>query len=542
MFKKILFFILLCVSTNYSQVDFSELFSIEKFNSADKLISAQFVESNDSTKKIALTFRNGNILKIASYDLDGNFIELKELESSSILKSKFYKSSFENKLLFMLAHIEQVYINADTSYYNLELKIYDFENGTIIDSLTHEVGYYFYQDNGDEYPIREHMQINNFTDFVFFESDGSLDIYLGAETEYDSTLINEIPFNSKRIFRQRPILLKYTLAKNSLDVSSIKEGYGTYLFSQYINNKDFIISWDLEVSENDFDPPGSADLYCIRSVNKINPENLNEVESIYSDSGEKRWGLAWYDGHETNWMVKDLQLSNYELLSSQISPIFIEKRNNWDALLGNLGSPVISYSFHHDYSGILFNHEDLELDSFFDVGTYILLNDDQSETGYLLFRNGLNELTIKRALDGSTVFEGTSSITPISITTFDKKIVFITEESNIFKFYSASSELLTSVSTADDNNLPTGFLLYQNYPNPFNPVTKINYSLAQPGYVKLIVYNILGKEVAILVDGYKTVGSNFEVTFDGSQLTSGVYFYQIQAGKFTETKKMILMK
>jgi len=85
------------------------------------------------------------------------------------------------------------------------------------------------------------------------------------------------------------------------------------------------------------------------------------------------------------------------------------------------------------------------------------------------------------------------------------------------------------------------YKIYQNYPNPFNPTTKINYSLPQTNFVTIKVYDLLGSEVKTLVNEEKLIG-NYEVEFDASNLSSGVYFYRIQAGKFLDTKKLILLK
>jgi hypothetical protein len=89
--------------------------------------------------------------------------------------------------------------------------------------------------------------------------------------------------------------------------------------------------------------------------------------------------------------------------------------------------------------------------------------------------------------------------------------------------------------------LPKNYALYQNYPNPFNPSTIIRYSIPKTCYVLLKVYNILGKEVATLVNQEKTTG-NYEINFYANNLSSGVYFYRIQAGNFTDTKKFVLLR
>ncbi len=104
---------------------------------------------------------------------------------------------------------------------------------------------------------------------------------------------------------------------------------------------------------------------------------------------------------------------------------------------------------------------------------------------------------------------------------------------------------VTSVDPDFSVYLPQKFELGQNYPNPFNPVTTINYQLSMNSYVNMKVYNILGVEVATLVDGYKEAGY-YSVCFDASSvangLASGLYFYRMQAGSFVDIKKLILMK
>jgi hypothetical protein len=86
-----------------------------------------------------------------------------------------------------------------------------------------------------------------------------------------------------------------------------------------------------------------------------------------------------------------------------------------------------------------------------------------------------------------------------------------------------------------------GFNVYQNYPNPFNPSTSIRYALPERSNVTLTVYNTLGQEVATLVQGEKEAGHH-EAVLDASGLSSGVYFYRLTAGAFTETKRMLLLR
>jgi len=88
---------------------------------------------------------------------------------------------------------------------------------------------------------------------------------------------------------------------------------------------------------------------------------------------------------------------------------------------------------------------------------------------------------------------------------------------------------------------PNKFVLAQNYPNPFNPTTKIDYDLSEDVRVTLKVYDLLGREVATLVDGLQTAGSR-SVSFNAGNLSSGMYYYRIEAGRFTDTKKLLVMK
>ncbi len=102
----------------------------------------------------------------------------------------------------------------------------------------------------------------------------------------------------------------------------------------------------------------------------------------------------------------------------------------------------------------------------------------------------------------------------------------------------------TVLSIDDPNNVniyPEKFYLSQNYPNPFNPMTSIQYTVGSPQYVTLKIYDVLGKEIATLVNEEKSAG-NYETEFNASHLASGIYYYQLRAGDYVETKKMIYLK
>jgi hypothetical protein len=91
------------------------------------------------------------------------------------------------------------------------------------------------------------------------------------------------------------------------------------------------------------------------------------------------------------------------------------------------------------------------------------------------------------------------------------------------------------------SEVPNGFFLYQNYPNPFNPVTNLEFGISDLGFVELKVYDINGRQVAILVNEKLSPG-NYKIRFDGSNYPSGIYYYKLEAGDFSEVRKMILLK
>lgn len=96
-------------------------------------------------------------------------------------------------------------------------------------------------------------------------------------------------------------------------------------------------------------------------------------------------------------------------------------------------------------------------------------------------------------------------------------------------------------SPIEQADLPSSFQLDQNYPNPFNPTTTIRYALPQASQVRLAVYDVLGREVALLMDGLQAAGAH-EVSFEATDLPSGVYLYRLEAAAFVEARTMLLAK
>jgi hypothetical protein len=120
----------------------------------------------------------------------------------------------------------------------------------------------------------------------------------------------------------------------------------------------------------------------------------------------------------------------------------------------------------------------------------------------------------------------------------------VKNHSLLITYYGANTwgeVFIPPTSVENQVDFPKEFNLYQNYPNPFNPATKISYQIRKLSFVTLKVYDVLGNEVITLVEKEKTAGE-YEIEFDGSELTSDIYFYQLITGNYAETKKMVLLK
>ncbi len=169
----------------------------------------------------------------------------------------------------------------------------------------------------------------------------------------------------------------------------------------------------------------------------------------------------------------------------------------------------------------------------------------------------------KENIEKSDYIRRYSTIFPIEIPPKDSvKLVFcfivpVTKMSystemwsdSLFIYNNSNNKPIETIAVFNDipldivgnQEFPTNYNLFQNYPNPFNPTTKIKYSIPNSDKVLIKVYDVLGREVETLLNECENAGT-YEIEFDGSNLTSGLYFYKITSGKYSETKKMILMK
>ncbi|MBK7258014.1 MAG: T9SS type A sorting domain-containing protein [Ignavibacteriae bacterium] len=136
-------------------------------------------------------------------------------------------------------------------------------------------------------------------------------------------------------------------------------------------------------------------------------------------------------------------------------------------------------------------------------------------------------------------YEDTVRFTPTSAVAYSAKIVIVSNSVTSPDTVLVSTSGVASVAL--EGQSPKEFLIDQNFPNPFNPSTTIRYGLPNRSHVTLLVFNTLGQQVSILQNGDQEAGYH-EVRFDGANLPSGVYFYRMQTGSFTETKKFLLVR
>ena len=167
-----------------------------------------------------------------------------------------------------------------------------------------------------------------------------------------------------------------------------------------------------------------------------------------------------------------------------------------------------------------------------EIGWINSLTDDQR----ILVNTGPFSLEVDKPITiivGYTIGQGDS---PLNSVTVGKEVSAFVQQ-----FYQSNFDDNVLPVEEEKNLIVKEFKLFQNYPNPFNPSTRIQYAVSNRQFVSLKVYDVLGTEIAILVNEEKPAGT-YEVEYNASNLPSGVYFYQLNAGSFIETKKMILLR
>jgi hypothetical protein len=170
-------------------------------------------------------------------------------------------------------------------------------------------------------------------------------------------------------------------------------------------------------------------------------------------------------------------------------------------------------------------------------------NDNSTnETGFQIFRKNGDSSSTKPYVNIGSVGQNVNSFSDLNMSTGDiyTYLVYAYNEDTISCFTNQAS--IQTVTAVLENQIPKKFEMYQNYPNPFNPATNISFDLPSEANVSLKIYDILGREVAIIINNeYKSAGK-YTVSFNGSSLTSGEYIYVIRAGEYRAVKKFIILK
>lgn len=220
--------------------------------------------------------------------------------------------------------------------------------------------------------------------------------------------------------------------------------------------------------------------------------------------------------------------------------------------VGNISiKGVAAYNSNHPKSssvGYIIEFDGIKLYHSGDTGQISEMADLASEnlTYALLTMDGIYTMTPEQATSAAAVINAKYDI-PIHTMpppdTYKNSIVARFTSPNKLIVKHGETIVLSNAATSvnEMETLPSSINLLQNYPNPFNPETTIGYQLPVSSQVKLEVYDALGRKLNILVDKEQNAGYH-EVKFDGSNLSSGIYFYRITAGKYVQTNKMILLK
>jgi len=246
-------------------------------------------------------------------------------------------------------------------------------------------------------------------------------------------------------------------------------------------------------------------------------------DSIYSAINNRSCSTVWFEGHATDssfaysdWFNLD-DLTGLTNQSKYFITIFITNQNAIIDSNTNLTNEMLYLSNAGSMGGILFIGP-----SFWGVGKTF-----QNEWAQKLYNSNINSLGEVFNLD---------SLASDGIWYYMKQITNLWADPSIKLKYDVTVDV-----NDPEMGMPIAFSLQQNYPNPFNPVTTIKYQIPELSFVTIKVYDVLGNEIATFVKEEKPAG-NYEVEFDASKLSSGFYFYRLQAGSFVETKKMVLMK
>lgn len=371
-------------------------------------------------------------------------------------------------------------------YYNYWLKEIEVTDDTLINGIK----YYKYLNDWVRY------------------SEEDKKIYLWYESErihIDFTLIPETPFV------QFPIIYhNYGLLNNQINrIATFKHGYSTP-FATQLNYKGF--GFDTSFA-------GATDYEEVRYTENLGPTYFQFISSLLREHTLVMSVL--YDSLGN----PDYHTNNYKPHISAI-PLTAVNTNNF----------TMTVLAEHPYSRI--NWDFNFIDSVYMEGFY-QKNDSINyiENVYATYAQNTVSYQIHTQLDTSLLINDFEF--RYRIVAKDKGIIPGISHSPDSGYYKCIWDFGTNVN--EEENLISSYSLYQNYPNPFNPTTTLRFQIPVEGNITLKVYDILGREIKVLVDEFKPMGI-YQVEFNAENLSSGVYYYQLMAENFVETKKMVVVK
>jgi hypothetical protein len=308
----------------------------------------------------------------------------------------------------------------------------------------------------------------------------------------------------------------------------------------------------VEIFPEYLDPQGDS---LFVKVYITNPENhsvsvyakINGEEVSFSDSL-----LLYDDGMHFDENPNDNIWGRAEFLSGWDEAIYKVEIYTHDISAGTIHKPVLP-NYITTIGPVVFDNYEIPqwVDTLFTLN-YSLRNDGSTNTATAITAVIVTTDTNVTNIPGISQFgdivpgEVKSQVSfPIAIyhQNSPSSIDFIVQIYSNGRFFWSDSFTVSVPVGIEENetNLPIEYALKQNYPNPFNPSTRIKYSIPQSSYVIIKVFDILGNAIATLVNEEKSIG-NYEVQFDATGISSGVYFYTLTAGNFVENKKMVLLR
>ena len=356
---------------------------------------------------------------------------------------------------------------------------------------------------------------------IFFFTDGNLTF---AQAAFTTGKIGVI-VNSYGRFR---FYVPDTSAARSIDRLSVLVGVNSDEVFDYNNDQ------DVEDSTTNVDPPTFGDYEIYGSYN-------NNYSGAPPDVLVKMHVFGWND--EAFAVVKFMVINRESFDINAITGLDIIPQVNTtyenDTIWYNTENNVL-YCVDSFYVGIKMVMGETKSARIFDW--YDGYSVDSSYYSWLTYNNYDTDSLVTTEDGAVIILAGDSSTIATGDTvTIYSIVAFGADENEMLANMSVAEGKLGITGISDNNILPSNFVLRQNYPNPFNPSTIISFNLPVQQHVKLAVYNAIGQEVRVLLNGETSAGYH-QVVFNAENLPSGIYFYKLFGNQYSSTKKMILVK